>query len=110
MRTLLLDARSSSPFGRSIELAADLLRAGELVAFPTETVYGLGADARNPEALARLTRVKGRREGKPYSLLVPSLKTAEEAAGGFDRIARKLTRVYWPGPLTIVVPRRGGGS
>src|SRR6266478_455359 len=85
--------------------AARLLRAGELVAFPTETVYGLGADARNPEALARLTKVKGRRDGKPYSLLVPSLKGAESACGGFGRIAHKLARVYWPGPLTIVVPR-----
>ena len=93
--------------------AARLLRAGELVAFPTETVYGLGADARNAEALARLTKVKGRRDGKPYALLVPSLKAAEAAAGGFGRIATKLARVYWPGPLTLVVPRpdsAGGGS
>ena len=52
------------------------------------------ADARNPEALAKLTRVKGRRDGKPYSLLVPSLKSAQEVAGGFGRIAGKLARVY----------------
>ncbi|MCY3021737.1 MAG: L-threonylcarbamoyladenylate synthase [Planctomycetota bacterium] len=90
--------------------AARLLQAGALVAFPTETVYGLGADARNMEALVRLTAVKGRREGKPYSLMVPSLRHAEAAAGGFPRIARKLARLYWPGPLTIVVPRRGGGT
>jgi len=90
--------------------AARLLQSGALVAFPTETVYGLGADARNPEALARLTAVKGRREGKPYSLLVPSLRHAEAIAGGFTRIARKLARAYWPGPLTLVVPRRGGGT
>ena len=88
--------------------AARLLRAGELVAFPTETVYGLGADARNPEALAKLTRVKGRRDGKPYSLLVPSLKSAQEACGGFGRIAAKLARIYWPGPLTIVTPVKKG--
>ena len=90
--------------------AARLLRAGELVAFPTETVYGLGADARNPEALAKLTKVKGRRDGKPYSLLVPSLRAAEESAEGFGRIARKLARVYWPGPLTMVVPRKDGST
>ena len=100
--------------GDAVKLAhaARLLRAGELVAFPTETVYGLGADARNPEALARLTKAKGRRDGKPYSLLVPSLKAADAAAGGFGRIANKLARDYWPG-LTIVVPRpesHGGGT
>jgi tRNA threonylcarbamoyl adenosine modification protein (Sua5/YciO/YrdC/YwlC family) len=105
---LILDGGSGDM--EKIAHAVRLLRAGELVAFPTETVYGLGADARNPEALARLTRVKGRRDGKPYSLLVPSLKAAEEMAGGFNRIARKLARVYWPGPLTIVATRRGGGS
>ena len=90
--------------------AARLLRAGELVAFPTETVYGLGADARNPEALAKLTKVKGRRDGKPYSLLVPSLRAAEESAGGFTRIAQKLARVYWPGSITIVAPRPDGST
>ena len=74
--------------------AARLLLAGGLVAFPTETVYGLGADARNAEALARLTAAKGRRENRPYSLLVPSLRHAEAAAGGFPRVAQKLARVY----------------
>ena len=88
--------------------AATLLRAGALVAFPTETVYGLGADARNAEALQRLAKVKGRKEGRPFSLLVPSLRDAEEAAGGFGRVTQKLARVYWPGPLTLVVPRNGG--
>jgi L-threonylcarbamoyladenylate synthase len=110
MRTEYLTLDGSSGDAAKIAHAAMLLQAGALVAFPTETVYGLGADARNPEALARLTKVKGRDEGKPYSLLVPSLKQAETAAGGFSRIAHKLARVYWPGPLTIVVPRRSGGS
>jgi len=93
-----------------ISHAAKLLQAGALVAFPTETVYGLGADARNTEALAQLTAVKGRHESKPYSLLIPSMRHAEAVSGGFSRIAKKLARVYWPGPLTLVVPRRGGGT
>ena len=109
MRTEFLTLDGSASDNDKIVHAAQLLRAGELVAFPTETVYGLGVDARNPEALARLTKVKGRPQGKPFSLLVPSLRQAEEAAGGFSRIARKLARVYWPGPLTLVVPRPGGG-
>jgi L-threonylcarbamoyladenylate synthase len=110
MRTEYLTLDGTTADAEKIAHAAKLLQAGALVAFPTETVYGLGADARNPEALARLTQVKGRREGKPYSLLIPSLKHAEEASGGLSRIAQKLARVYWPGPLTMVVPRRGGGT
>ncbi len=110
MRTVFLTLDGGGGDAAKISHAAKLLQAGALVAFPTETVYGLGADARNPEALARLTKVKGRSEGKPYSLLTPSLRHAEEAAGGFSRIAQKLARIYWPGPLTLVVPRRGGGT
>lgn len=108
MRTEYLTLDGDSGDAAKIEHAAKLLQAGGLVAFPTETVYGLGADARNPEALARLTKVKGRREGKPYSLLVPSMKAAETATGGLNRICRKLARIYWPGPLTIVTERKDG--
>jgi tRNA threonylcarbamoyl adenosine modification protein (Sua5/YciO/YrdC/YwlC family) len=110
MRTEYLTLDGGPGDSAKIAHAAMLLQAGALVAFPTETVYGLGADSRNPEALARLTQVKGRDEGKPYSLLVPSYKQAEQVAGGFSRIAQKLARIYWPGPLTLVVPRRSGGS
>jgi L-threonylcarbamoyladenylate synthase len=110
MRTEYLTLDGSSGDAAKIAHAAKLLQAGALVAFPTETVYGLGADARNPEALARLSKVKGRKEGKPYSLLVPSQRRAEETCGGFNRIAQKLARMYWPGPLTLVVPKTGGGT
>src|ERR1700759_3676175 len=100
MHTEYLTLDGSAGDNAKIAQAARLLRAGELVAFPTETVYGVGADARNPEALAKLTKVKGGRDGKPYSLLVPSLKAAQDSAGGVSRIASKLARVHWPGPLT----------
>jgi len=110
MRTEYLTLDGGFGDGGKIAHAAKLLQAGALVAFPTETVYGLGADARNTEALSRLLSVKGRHENKPFSLLVPSLSQAEALCGGFSRIARKLARVYWPGPLTLVVPRRGGGT
>jgi protein-tyrosine phosphatase len=109
MKTEVLKLDGSSMDLAKIRHAAKLLQAGALVAFPTETVYGLGADARNPEALQRLNEVKKRPEGKPYSLLVPSQRHAEEATGGLSRVAQKLTRLYWPGPLTVIVPRRGGG-
>jgi tRNA threonylcarbamoyl adenosine modification protein (Sua5/YciO/YrdC/YwlC family) len=105
---LLLDGTSGD--AAKINHAAQLLRSGALVAFPTETVYGVGADARNPQAIAELSRVKERRDGKPYALLAPSLRYAEEAVGGFDRISGKLARIYWPGPLTLVIPTRDGTS
>ena len=110
MRTDYLTLDGTPGDWAKIAQGAKLLRAGALVAFPTETVYGLGADARNPEALAQLSRVKGRQEGKPFSLLVPSLRYAEEAVGGFTRISQKLARMYWPGPLTLVAPAPDGAS
>src|SRR4051812_3057849 len=79
--------------------AARILRAGGLVAFPTETVYGLGADAGNSEALARLSKVIERRDTKPFSLLISAPRQAESISGGLNRIGAKLARVYWPGPL-----------
>ncbi|HEY3321606.1 MAG TPA: L-threonylcarbamoyladenylate synthase [Planctomycetota bacterium] len=110
MRTEYLTLDGGPGDAAKITHAATLLKSGALVAFPTETVYGLGADPRNPAAMERLNAVKGREENKPYSLLVPSLKQAESVAGGFPRIAHKLARMYWPGPLTLVVPRRSGGT
>ncbi|MCW8130438.1 MAG: threonylcarbamoyl-AMP synthase [Planctomycetota bacterium] len=110
MKTEVLKLDGSADDMVKIRYAARLLQAGALVAFPTETVYGVGADARNPEALARLSQVKGRAENKPYALLCPSLRHAEELSTGFSRLGHKLSRIYWPGPLTLVVPRRGGGT
>ena len=109
MRTELitLDGRADTA---KIARAAQILRAGGLVAFPTETVYGIAADSRNPEALAQLARVKGKLAGMNHSLLVGSVRQAEELAGGLPRAARKLARLYWPGPLTIVVHRASGGK
>lgn len=109
MRTELitLDGRADTA---KIARAAQILRAGGLIAFPTETVYGIAADARNPEALAQLARVKGKFDGQSHALLVGSVRQAEELAGGLPRAARKLARLYWPGPLTLVVHRASGGK
>jgi len=104
MRTEFLTLDGGSGDSAKIEHAAHLLEGGQLVAFPTETVYGLGADARNADALSKLAKVTGRHESKPFSLLSPSLRHAEKIAHGFPRIAQKLARVYWPGPLTLVFP------
>jgi len=84
--------------------AARCLRAGGLVAFPTETVYGLGADATNPGAIARLYQAKGRPAFNPLISHVGDLASAR-AIGRFDAAAVALAEAFWPGPLTLVVPR-----
>lgn len=87
--------------------AARCLREGGLVAFPTETVYGLGADATHPEAVARLYRAKGRPSFNPLIAHVPDLAAAERIAL-FNPLARRLAEAFWPGPLTLVLPKAPG--
>ncbi len=88
-----------------IPRAVDLLRAGRLVAFPTETVYGLGADASQPDAIARLYRVKGREATHPVIVHCESAETAFEWAAEVPAAARQLAATFWPGPLTLVLKR-----
>jgi L-threonylcarbamoyladenylate synthase len=95
----------SSPNPDTLARAAQLLRAGELVAFPTETVYGLGADARNERAVRAIFATKGRPADHP---VIVHLKDAHDAArwtGHIPRGARALAEAFWPGPLTLIVPR-----
>ena len=89
------------------QAAVSILRAGGLVAFPTETVYGLGADAHNGEAVARLYAAKGRPSFNPLIAHVAD-KAAAEALGVFDATAHELAAAFWPGPLTLVLPQRAG--
>jgi L-threonylcarbamoyladenylate synthase len=85
--------------------AARILRTGGLVAFPTETVYGLGADAANGRAVARIFEAKGRPQFNPLIVHVADLAAAERHVL-FNPVARKLAEVFWPGALTLVLPRR----
>jgi L-threonylcarbamoyladenylate synthase len=85
------------------------LRAGELVAFPTETVYGLGGDAANPRAVAAIFAAKRRPEFNPLIVHVADLAAAERIAR-FDARARAYAARFWPGALTLVLPRRDGGG
>lgn len=87
--------------------AVRCLAAGGLVAFPTETVYGLGADATNGKAIARLYEAKGRPAFNPLIAHVPNAAAAHHL-GRFDLVAARLAEVFWPGPLTLVVPRQPG--
>jgi L-threonylcarbamoyladenylate synthase len=98
-----------TPYSRSdIVHLAGLLRAGEVVAFPTETVYGLGADATNPDAVLRIYETKGRPRFNPLIVHVAELAMAEELAE-FGPLARRLSAL-WPGPLTLVLPRKPSGG
>ncbi|MFZ2003983.1 MAG: L-threonylcarbamoyladenylate synthase [Stellaceae bacterium] len=89
----------------AIARAARLLRAGQLVAFPTETVYGLGGDATSDAAVAAIFAAKGRPRFNPLIVHVPHLTEAEGIAV-FDQLAREAARHFWPGPLTLVLRRR----
>ncbi|WP_395687053.1 L-threonylcarbamoyladenylate synthase [Aestuariivirga sp.] len=89
---------------QDIAAAAQALREGELVAFPTETVYGLGADATNDQAVARVYAAKGRPAFNPLIAHVASSDAAFEL-GEFGPEAQALARAFWPGPLSLVVPR-----
>src|SRR6185295_2757004 len=93
------------PIAANFTRSARLLRAGELVAFPTETVYGLGGDATNDRAVAAIFAAKSRPRFNPLIVHVPGLAEAEKLAV-FDDRARGLARRFWPGALTLVLPRR----
>lgn len=97
--------RISSRSDDSIARAAEVLRAGGLVAIPTETVYGLGADATNGTGVAGIFAAKGRPRFNPLIAHVSDMAMAE-ATAMFDPLARQLTEAFWPGPLTIVLPLR----
>ena len=96
--------RVLKPGTETMTAAARCLAAGGLVAFPTETVYGLGADAANGEAVARLYDAKGRPAFNPLISHVPNIDAARHL-GRFDPAAARLADAFWPGPLTLVLPR-----
>ncbi len=90
----------------SVEFAARLILAGKLVAFPTETVYGLGANALDAAAVERIFAAKGRPRTSPLIVHVDSVEMARGLASHWPDAAEILSRRYWPGPLTLVVPKR----
>jgi len=94
-----------SPSPAEIDHAATLLRAGRLVAFPTETVYGLGANALDANAVARIYAVKGRPATSPLIVHVASVEIAKSLVNSWPGIADILTKRFWPGPLTLVLPK-----
>jgi L-threonylcarbamoyladenylate synthase len=89
-----------------LQHAAALIRAGELVAFPTETVYGLGANALDPAAVAKIYAAKGRPPGSPLIVHVDSVQMARGLAREWPEKAERLAQRFWPGPLTLVLPKQ----
>src|SRR5262245_45013976 len=90
----------------NITRAAETLRAGGLVAFPTETVYGLGANALDAAAVKKIFAVKGRPANSPIIVHVAGPELVSSVAASWPTIAQQLAERFWPGPLTIVLPKR----
>ena len=102
--------QSLVPIPAAISAAADRIRAGGLVAFPTETVYGLGADAMNDAAVARVFEIKGRPARNPLIVHVADEASAQSVVTQWPEAAHRLAECFWPGPLSIVLARRPGVS
>ncbi|WP_018623840.1 L-threonylcarbamoyladenylate synthase [Kangiella aquimarina] len=101
MKTLRLDANKPA----DVQLAGELLQAGELVAVPTETVYGLAADASNPEAVAKIFKAKGRPTDHPLITHIGSFEQLANWAADIPEWVESLTQCFWPGPLTLIFER-----
>ena len=103
MKTRVTQVDPKSPQLEVVQQACEVLRRGGLVAFPTDTLYALGANALDPAAIERVLTVKGRHHGKPLSVLVPSVEAGAALAASLPDGAQALMRAFWPGALTVVV-------
>ncbi len=106
--TLQLPAISYDDVQRSVEYAARIIRSGGLVAFPTETVYGLGADATNADAIEAIFSAKERPHSDPLIVHLPSASALATVVASIPPLAYELAERFWPGPLTLILPRASG--
>src|SRR5580693_6921655 len=105
MNTEILPAHTPALFEKAVRRAAELLRAGHVVALPTETVYGLAANALDEKAVAKIFQIKGRPSLNPIIVHVAGLEMAKRCVNAFPAPAEQLAKAFWPGPLTLVLPR-----
>jgi L-threonylcarbamoyladenylate synthase len=105
MNTEILPAHTPALFEKAVRRAAELLRAGQVVALPTETVYGLAANALDEKAVAKIFEIKGRPSANPLIVHVAGLEMANRCVSAFPPLAEQLAKAFWPGPLTLVLPR-----
>lgn len=104
MRTELIETSADSPSEEAIERAAEAIRAGKVIAIPTDTLYVLAADPFNLQTIASVFQVKGRETTRSLPILVDSLRMAEDYAAHLNSRFYLLARRFWPGPLTLIVP------
>src|SRR3712207_3268269 len=102
---ILLRVDPVHPDPATLRQPAEVLRAGGLVAFPTETVYGLGAHALDPAAVQRIYEAKGRPSYNPLIVHLADVDAARGLASAWPEQAERLAAAFWPGPLTLVVPK-----
>ena len=105
MKAEILSTHTPELFRKAVRCAAELLRAGEVVALPTETVYGLAANALDAKAVAKIFQIKGRPANNPIIVHVAGNEMAKRCAKGWPELASQLSKAFWPGPLTLVLPR-----
>ena len=105
MTAEILSTHTPALFASAVRRATELLRSGEVVALPTETVYGLAANALDAKAVAKIFQIKGRPVNNPIIVHVASVAMAVRCAGDWPGSADKLACAFWPGPLTLVLPR-----
>ena len=105
MAAQILPTHTPALFAAAVKRAADALRAGEVVALPTETVYGLAANALDEKAVANIFQIKGRPANNPIIVHVASVEMAKHCVTDWPAGADKLAKAFWPGPLTLVLPR-----
>jgi L-threonylcarbamoyladenylate synthase len=103
--TEILPTHTPALFTAAVKRAAEKLRSGEVVALPTETVYGLAANALDEKAVAKIFQIKGRPAHNPIIVHVASNEMAKACVENFPDLAEKYSRAFWPGPLTLVLPR-----
>ncbi len=104
MKLIKIDTKKPDEY--AIKQAADAIRRGELVVFPTETVYGLAADALNEDAVRRVFKAKGREESHPLPVQLASVDHLNQISSDIPENAKRLGERFWPGPLTIVIKKR----
>ncbi len=105
MTAEILPTHTPALFQAAVKRAAELVRAGEVVALPTETVYGLAANALDEKAVAKIFQIKGRPANNPIIVHVASVEMAKHCVADWPADANKLAKAFWPGPLTLVLPR-----
>ncbi|HTX20467.1 MAG TPA: L-threonylcarbamoyladenylate synthase [Candidatus Aquilonibacter sp.] len=106
MKSEILSTHTPDLFEKAVRRAAELLRAGEVVALPTETVYGLAANALDEKAVAKIFQIKGRPANNPIIVHVAGNEMAKGCVKNFHLLAEKLSKAFWPGPLTMVLDRQ----